>query len=395
MERLAGSGYQPAFFQLNHDKPMPPRRKNTTLNRDKSEIEKFVFERSEDSPVRHHVVLLDGTWNDEDNDEITSLVKLDRALVSSPSSQVIRYHRGIGNDEDNTKVQRIWTGVTGADEKVIRAGAYAQLVMDWQPNDIISIFGFSRGATTARMLARDLATFGVPDRLTVTRRDWNGKPRIVGCAAPKRVKKHRVNVAYLGLWDTVGSFGIPMDLGPIPFGRINLGKRFKLAPNVIKATHCLALDENRKAFKPILLKGDSDVVEEVWFSGVHSDVGGGYKQDALGKISMEFMLSRWAKELKRKGVPALKWKRGARTKLLPIEDDRIVRHWHRGFAKLKQPRIVKGGGRQLPKLHQSVLDFAVNGSMLRLPGRKKGQIETMKYRPPNLPTAGSYQVVVT
>jgi uncharacterized protein (DUF2235 family) len=107
---------------------MPPRSKgNLPSRRDPGYTESYRIDLSPGPRPRHHVVLLDGTWNDENGrlwsdpwtggnrNIITNLVKLDRALAADSETQLVTYHRGIGNDEDNNKVQRMFTGAFGAD----------------------------------------------------------------------------------------------------------------------------------------------------------------------------------------------------------------------------------------------------------------------------------------
>jgi len=94
-------------------------------------------------------------------------------------------------------------------------------------------------------------------------------------------------VRFLGVWDVVAAFGIPVDLG-FRFNRINLGYKLGLSKGVKACYHGLALDEARQAFRPTRLKGGC----EVWFRGVHSDVGGGNDNHALNDIALRWMLNK-------------------------------------------------------------------------------------------------------
>jgi uncharacterized protein (DUF2235 family) len=375
---------------------MPPRSKgNVPSKRDPGYTESYQIDLTPAPQPRHHVVLLDGTWNDENGKPwtnpwtgeqrniVTNLVKLDRALAPDTETQLVSYHRGIGNDENNTKIQQLFTGAFGADEICIRAGAYAQLVLDHRPGDLISIFGFSRGAATARMLANDIARHGIPATIDVTRRKWNGDYRIVRCSVPKAAKRIKAEVFFLGVWDTVGSFGLPVDIGPVPFGKINAGKELNLAPNVKRAVHCLALDEDRVAFAPVLLDGPPGVVEEVWFPGVHSDVGGGYGFDALGKISMAFMLNRWEAAISAAGAPPLIWDEANRKATLPAVDEPIVRHVHEGRSMSQRPRLLAAAKGATPKVHASVGRLIAEGASFVAPSSEKTTPIARNYTPPN------------
>ena len=92
-------------------------------------------------------------------------------------------------------------------------------------------------------------------------------------------------VRFLGVFDIVAAFGIPIDIG-LSFNRINLGYKLGLAKVVKQCYHAIALDESRKAFRPTRVRGGC----EVWFRGVHSDVGGGNNNHALNDITLRWML---------------------------------------------------------------------------------------------------------
>jgi hypothetical protein len=126
----------------------------------------------------------------------------------------------------------------------------------------IDIVGFSRGAALAVHFANVIG-----DGVTV-----NGQ-------------KENPPIRFLGVFDIVAAFGIPIDIG-LNFNRINLGYRLGLAKGVKRCYHALALDESRKAFRPTRVPEGC----EVWFRGVHSDVGGGNNNHALNDIALRWML---------------------------------------------------------------------------------------------------------
>ena len=106
---------------------------------------------------RKHIILLDGTWNDETGVNldglVTNIVNIQRILVNDEKHQIVRYHRGVGNDNDNGWLANKLKGATGRGVDKIVAHAYARFVQDWQKGDQIFIFGFSRGSAAARLLA--------------------------------------------------------------------------------------------------------------------------------------------------------------------------------------------------------------------------------------------------
>jgi hypothetical protein len=100
-----------------------------------------------------------------------------------------------------------------------------------------------------------------------------------------------VNIAMLGVWDTVASFGKPnLNDSEHPISDV-VFENGTIAKNILEAHHLVAVDETRLAFRPTLMNA-TDRVHEVWFSGVHSDVGGGYQQDGLSDVALSYMLDK-------------------------------------------------------------------------------------------------------
>jgi hypothetical protein len=126
----------------------------------------------------------------------------------------------------------------------------------------IDIVGFSRGAALAVHFAN-----------------------VIGDGIEVNGVKVTPPVRFLGVFDIVAAFGIPIDIG-LSFNRINLGYKLGLAKGVRHCYHAMALDESRKAFRPTRVRGGC----EVWFRGVHSDVGGGNNNHALNDITLRWML---------------------------------------------------------------------------------------------------------
>ena len=106
-------------------------------------------------------------------------------------------------------------------------------------------------------------------------------------------RKWPPNIGFMGLWDTVGAFGIPLNI-ILPFQKWNPGYKLGVPPNVTRCYHALALDERRESFTVTRLNagGADPRIEERWFRGVHSDVGGGNKNLALSHITLKWMLQK-------------------------------------------------------------------------------------------------------
>jgi uncharacterized protein (DUF2235 family) len=157
------------------------------------------------------------------------------------------------------------------DPKRIQKEVYDDLCRYYEPGDEIFVFGFSRGAAIGRKLAVHITKNGVVRDGTVV-------------AAKPEIKM-------LGVWDTVASFGKPNlhdDRQPVSDV---LFEDCSVADAVQKAYHLLALDETRLAFRPTLINA-CEKASEVWFSGVHSDIGGGYLRDGLSDVTLRFMLEK-------------------------------------------------------------------------------------------------------
>ncbi len=205
----------------------------------------------------------DGTWNSEKDageyDRNTNVVRF-KDLYAGPKF----FYKGVGTRHGTLgKIAGGAFGVGGHDRIEDAKKNMAKQFADGDRD--IDIVGFSRGAALAVHFANVIADDGV------------------------RVNDvlERPPVRFLGVWDVVAAFGIPVNLG-FNFNRINLGYKLGLSKGVKTSYHALALDEARQAFRPTRLKG----AVEVWFRGVHSDVGGGNDNHALNDIALRWMLNK-------------------------------------------------------------------------------------------------------
>ncbi len=208
----------------------------------------------------------DGTWNRErDAGEYgrnTNVVRF-KDLYTEPKF----FYKGVGTKHG--RLGKLFGGAFGVGGRNRVEDAVANLADRLAAgDDAVDIIGFSRGASLAVHFA-NVVSGGV-------------KVKRQG-----RVEMVTPAIRFLGLWDVVAAFGIPIDVG-IRFSRINLGYKLSLPSNVQHCFHALALDERRQTFRPTRLPS----AYEVWFRGVHSDVGGGNENRALNDIAMRWMLSK-------------------------------------------------------------------------------------------------------
>jgi hypothetical protein len=268
------------------------------------------------------VVCCDGTWNDpnqKDNGVLapTNVVKLYNAARDS-GTQKRYYHPGVGTG--NSWWDKAVGGGTGTGLSNNIKSAYRWLCDNYQPGDQIYLFGFSRGAYTVRSLVGFMNRCGLLkteglgmkaswDAIDTLYKDGyrkRGDDAAVEAAVRKLRKdigeEHFHNAAgeklpihFLGVWDTVGSLGIPDYFGVLDLALDRHDNSFhntSFSDNVKIGRHALAMDEMRESFQPTLwtdIPADADV-QQIWFPGVHSDVGGGYQQSGLSDGALQWML---------------------------------------------------------------------------------------------------------
>lgn len=316
------------------------------------------------------LVFLDGTWNDENglngNGVTTNIFRLFSSVagrldnsnvpfIKSHSDHTALYFRGIGNDEDHGTVGTFYGAIFGAGEKRIRDNAYCEILRHYKNGDRIVIIAFSRGAACARLLATKLAKHGIKRKVEVSYKKRNGEKFFLKY---KNINEDyvEVDVDFLGLFDTVGAFGIPINLPGLPFQKLNLFKNLELSKNVKQAVHCVAIDESREPFIPTLCNKAAHV-DEVWFAGVHTDIGGGYKYAELGKISLEYMVSKLNATLAETPISYDEAELRKHTEY-SLDDDKIRMHYH-GEGIKHNPREIyvsvdNESSHYKPKIHHSV-----------------------------------------
>ena len=285
----------------------------------------------------------DGTGNSSAKLFKTNVWRMYEAIdfgLDSPGKyvQIGYYDNGVGTS--NFKPLALLGGIfgIGLQDNVLRL--YAFLCRNYQPGDRIYVFGFSRGAFTIRLLVGLVASQGIlkpgdDAALSLQVRDayrafrrafvphrWLGRVLVAigravrdGLVKAKRAisRQHpdpetgRIDaeIEFVGVWDTVAAYGGPsveftrgIDDWIYPLSMPEYG----LPANVKKARHALSLDDERDAFWPLLWdevietklvengKVSAGRLKQVWFSGVHSDVGGGYPDESLSYIPFLWMM---------------------------------------------------------------------------------------------------------
>jgi uncharacterized protein (DUF2235 family) len=245
------------------------------------------------------VLCLDGTGN-EFGDSNSNVVKL-YATLNQSDRQVCYYHPGLGTRGDPnalTKLAKVWTQLIGMafgyGMSSNLADAYSFIMAEYEPGDRVFIFGFSRGAYTARALCGMLHMFGLLRRheevliyyMIRMMRKANQKETFEIAKRFDDTFSRKCPIYFLGVWDTVSSVGWVYSPVVIPYTRNN--------PDIHIARHAISLDECRGFYRQNLL-GDplpGQDFQQKWFPGVHSDVGGSYPENesGLSKIALKWML---------------------------------------------------------------------------------------------------------
>lgn len=357
------------------------------------------------------VICCDGTDNQFSGWQ-TNVVRLFKCAKHVPSQQVVYYNPGVGTmpaaglyGEVAKRISVLLGLAFGFGFTQNIEDAYEFLMQTYEPGDEVYLFGFSRGAFTVRALAGMLHAVGLlrpntENLIPYARRYWRNSYTETGekvAADFKRALSRECKPHFVGVWDTVSSVGWVGNFKTFPFTRRN--------PDIAIFRHAVSIDERRCFFRSNLFDADSPAqnVRNVWFAGVHSDVGGGYPYDQIGlsQIAFEWMTNE-AKaaglivddaqleiELGRKsqpGGPAYSPPnpvgplhtslQGAwwLCEFLPRKHWDPVTHDHEWTWGLAVPRIIPEGA----EIHASV----------------KERMEKVRcYKPVNLP--GNYKVVTT
>jgi uncharacterized protein (DUF2235 family) len=258
------------------------------------------------------VVLLDGTWNDPDNN--TNVYQIYQRLGQSGDGYRCHYVVGVGVKW----YERLRGGITGYGlDKNIRDG-YRFVAENYRgEEDRIFLIGYSRGAFTARSLAGMIAKCGIVDRRKASDEDlfeWyrdtkrqglremRADPKLAVTALDKTIlaESRLARIRFVGVFDTVGSLGIPGTLGNLLSRRRYQFHDTNLSGLVDYAYHAIAIDERRKPFTPTLwekipkpIPGYTTTVEQRWFAGAHGNVGGGGTNQPEQRNSLSVITREW------------------------------------------------------------------------------------------------------
>lgn len=274
--------------------------------------------------MKRIAIFCDGTWNRSDAPHPTNVMRLAKATMRvTPDgvTQQVIYVAGVGSGRGTTwlsqAIDRLGGGAFGWGLNANIEEAYWHLAFNYELGDQIYIFGFSRGAFTARSLAGLIRSCGIPSQDNIGRipgamaqyqaRGEDSHPDAPASLAFRRgfsprsstsdaevqdrlrhnLTSELLKIRYLGVWDTVGSLGVPDQLGVSKlFNRKYKFHDQALSRSVVSARHAVSVDERRRNFPPTVWDNLEDLnhqrgaltdepYQQQWFPGDHGSVGGG------------------------------------------------------------------------------------------------------------------------
>ncbi len=298
--------------------------------------------------MKNIILSTDGTGNAGGVGHGTNVWRLHTAIdrqnhltVKNNTRQVAFYHDGVGTQDK--KILKIIGGVFGYGLKRTIKELYTFLVNNYEPGDKIYLFGFSRGAYTVRLLAGMILACGILDRNSYDNKsdtdlandveniyrllqelieqqkedqlEKNENKSNFADTTRKSIRKisnklkplenipkdiHlNIKISFMGVWDTVDAYAIPSDtLAKILDSLFYISFREHdnaLNESVESACHVLSIDDKRRTFEPVLWQenpenNDHQRIKQVWFSGVHANVGGGYPRQGIAWNTLEWMM---------------------------------------------------------------------------------------------------------
>jgi T6SS, Phospholipase effector Tle1-like, catalytic domain len=277
--------------------------------------------------MKNIILCSDGTGNRDVEGRGTNVFKLFEAIDLNEhrtnlayDAQLAFYDDGVGTR--GNPMARIAGGAVGYGLERNVKELYRELVRVYDPGDRIFLFGFSRGAFTVRTLAGMIDRCGVLKNEFTTGRnlrdavdevyaayrahyhsrltdrlarlfDWPDSETALNRLRSEHSLHDEVPIEFIGVWDTVDAVGLPFAFAEAINSLIYQFKfpACRLGRHVKKACQALSIDDPRLAFSPVLWKGPDKRVEQVWFAGVHSNVGGGYPKQGMSLVALDWMLT--------------------------------------------------------------------------------------------------------
>lgn len=341
----------------------------------------------------------DGTGNSSATLFKTNVWRLYQALDLSGPDQIAYYDDGVGTS--SFKPFAILGGGLGLGLKRNVKQLYAFLSSNYEPGDRIYAFGFSRGAFTIRVLVDLVHDQGLAKKDGTEAELWRdvndkwwayrkrARTRILGKvrtwlfgrrARSEEATDPGIKFAFLGLWDTVDAYGLPVDelarAWDYCVWPLSMDDRVPLA-SIEKAFHALSIDDERNTFHPVLwtetgeprnetsARLDDERISQVWFAGMHANVGGGYSDDSLAYVSLRWIMDEADRRKLRFQPGEFAKVRAAVAPNGPIFDSRHGLAGYYRYNPRKIEKLVADDFNEVsiarPKIHESVFERLRSG----------------------------------
>lgn len=312
------------------------------------------------------VIFSDGTGQEGGNGPSTNIYKLFNMVEDRTSDQVSFYDRGLGTGWRKLSGN---VGGSGISDNIIEC--YTFIFENFEAGDDIFLFGFSRGAATVRSLSSFIHYFGIlpKSRPELIEKAYdiykieNESKRVA--AAAEFVKRHHTiwtKVKLIGCFDTVAALGLPIKSISVMTNKLpgfkNKFQNFTLSKSIVNAYQALAIDDERETFHPLLWDAEAEpdqTIRQVWFCGMHTDVGGGYPGSDLSDIPLKWMRDKALKH-------GLRLYQRQRITINGNPNGTMHDSRGKGWTKLYQqkPRYWDTSRTDQPIVHRSVLERRLN-----------------------------------
>jgi uncharacterized protein (DUF2235 family) len=262
--------------------------------------------------MKRIVICADGTWNVRDQvsknaktRHPTNVTKVARAILPRASTnvdQIVYYHEGVGTGVGR---DRVTGGAFGSGIETNIRALYRFILYNYLEGDELFFFGFSRGAFTVRTLAGFMNRVGllhkdddyfIPEIYACYENNQKpGTPEWDKVFGKLRDPRPCPPIKFIGVWDTVGALGAPGFLGQFFNKKKYQYHDVGLNRYIQNAFHALAIDERRKPFTPNIwerVAGFNGNLEQAWFAGVHSNVGGSCVHDGLANEALHWIVEK-------------------------------------------------------------------------------------------------------
>lgn len=260
--------------------------------------------------MKRIAICCDGTWDKASNNTNVNKISeiISRGTGPDGIEQLVYYHPGVGTS--GNIFQRMAGGIAGADLDNHIMEAYGDVVDHYEPGDQLFFFGFSRGAYTVRSLAGFIRKCGIlkpenKDQIAAGFAIYRTRDEPEKADSPAAVQfrdaySYPAAVYFIGVWDTVGDLGVPLKWFQFFYADKYKFHDAQLSSIVRFAYQAIGVDEHRKIFNVTMWERSDHAIankvnqpiEQVWFTGAHGNIGGGYSKPSLSHRTLLWMISK-------------------------------------------------------------------------------------------------------